>query len=432
MRATRGTLTEPGTDSPYRTRTVDENLDLFRRMRAGEFPDGARVLRAKIDMASPNINMRDPVLYRIRRATHHRTGDAWCIYPMYDYAHPLSDAFEGITHSLCTLEFEDHRPFYNWCIEHLPSSSQPQQIEFARLNLTYTIMSKRKLLRLVQDGLVAGWDDPRMPTLAGIRRRGVPAAALRDFCDRIGVAKKENVIDVALLEHCIREDLNRRSRRVMAVLDPIKVVIENYPDGQVEDIEAVNNPEDASAGTRKVPFSREIYIDRDDFREDPPKKYFRLSPGAEVRLRWAYIIRCTGVVKDAGGAITEIRCTYDEVTGRAAAPADGRKVKGTIHWVSAAHAIDVEARIYDRLFTAEDPDAVPDGGDFLVHLNPASLTVVTACKAEPAIAGLPPGTQLQFERTGYFCVDPDSTPDRLVVNRTVALRDTWARMEARG
>ena len=432
MRTTRGTLTEPGTNSPYRDRSVDENLDLFRRMRAGEFADGSRVLRAKIDMASPNINMRDPVLYRIRRATHHRTGDTWCIYPMYDYAHPLSDALEGITHSLCTLEFEDHRPFYNWCIEHLPAPSQPQQIEFARLNLTYTLMSKRKLLKLVQDGVVSGWNDPRMPTLAGIRRRGVPAAALRDFCDRIGVAKKENVIDVALLEHCVREDLNRHARRVMAVLDPVKVVIENYPAGQVESLEAVNNPEDPAAGVRQVPFSREIYIDRDDFREDPPKKYFRLSPGAEVRLRWAYIIRCTSVVKDADGTITEIRCTYDEATGRSSTPADGRKVKGTIHWVSAPHAIDVEARLYDRLFTTEDPEAVPEGKDFVVNLNPASLEVVTACKAEPSVAGLPAGTTMQFERTGYFCVDPDSTSSRLVVNRTVGLRDTWAKLEARG
>ena len=437
MRAYRGTLSSPGRNSPFRERSVSENLELFQRMKAGEFPDGTHILRARIDMASPNMNLRDPAIYRIRHAAHHRTGERWCIYPMYTFAHPIEDALEDITHSICTLEFADQRPFYEWLLETRAdggffSRPVPQQIEFARLNLTYTLMSKRKLLKLVQDGVVSGWNDPRMPTLAGIRRRGVPAAALRDFCDRIGVAKKENVIDVALLEHCVREDLNRHARRVMAVLDPVKVVIENYPAGQVESLEAVNNPEDPAAGVRQVPFSREIYIDRDDFREDPPKKYFRLSPGAEVRLRWAYIIRCTSVVKDADGTITEIRCTYDEATGRSSTPADGRKVKGTIHWVSAPHAIDVEARLYDRLFTTEDPEAVPEGKDFVVNLNPASLEVVTACKAEPSVAGLPAGTTMQFERTGYFCVDPDSTSSRLVVNRTVGLRDTWAKLEARG
>jgi glutaminyl-tRNA synthetase len=431
MRAYRGTLTEPGRESPYRTRGVEENLDLFRRMRAGEFEDGARVLRAKIDMASPNINMRDPVLYRIRREHHHRTGDAWCIYPMYDYAHPLSDAIEGITHSLCTLEFEDHRPFYDWCVEHTPVASRPRQIEFARLNLTYTLMSKRKLLRLVQDGHVAGWDDPRMPTLAGLRRRGYTPEALRDFAARIGVAKKENFVEVDLLEHCVREDLNRRARRVMAVLRPIRVVIENYPEGQVEHIDAVNNPEDASAGTRRVPFSRELFIDADDFREDPPKKFHRLSPGAEVRLRWAYVIRCERVVKNEAGEVVELRCTYDEATGRNAVTADGRKVKGTIHWVSAAQAIDAEVRLYDRLFTAAEPENTPEGQDFTVNLNPASLEVIAHAKVEPSAAEAAPGARYQFERTGYFCVDPDTAPGRPVFNRTVGLRDTWGKIEAR-
>ncbi len=431
MREYRGTLTEPGRESPYRTRPVEESLDLFRRMRAGEFEDGARVLRAKIDMASPNINMRDPVLYRIRREHHHRTGDAWCIYPMYDYAHPLSDAIEGITHSLCTLEFEDHRPFYDWCVQNTPVTAQPQQIEFARLNLTYTLMSKRKLLRLVQDGAVAGWDDPRMPTLAGLRRRGYTPEALRDFAARIGVAKKENVVEVDLLEHCVREDLNRRALRVMAVLRPIKVVIENYPEGRVEPIDAVNNPEDASAGTRQVPFSRELYIEADDFREDPPKKFHRLSPGAEVRLRWAYVIRCERVVKNDAGDIVELRCRYDEATGRNATTADGRKVKGTIHWVSAGHAIDAEVRLYDRLFTAADPEDVPEGRDFTMHLNPASLDAIPHAKVEPSVAAAAPGARYQFERTGYFCVDPDTTPGRPVFNRTVGLRDTWGKIEAR-
>jgi glutaminyl-tRNA synthetase len=429
IRDYRGTLTEPGRESPYRNRTAEENLDLLRRMRAGEFPDGAKVLRAKIDMASPNINMRDPVLYRIKRAHHHRTGDAWCIYPMYDYAHPLSDAIERITHSLCTLEFEDHRPFYDWCIENLPVPARPQQIEFARLNLTYTLMSKRKLLRLVQEGTVAGWDDPRMPTLAGLRRRGFTPDALRDFAARIGVAKKENVVEVDLLEHCVREDLNRRALRVMAVLRPIKVVIENYPEGQVEHIAAVNNPEDASAGVRQVPFSREIYIDADDFREDPPKKFHRLSPGAEVRLRWAYVIRCDRAIKDASGAIAELRCTYDTATGRSAATADGRKVKGTIHWVSAAHAVNAEVRLYDRLFT--EPLTDSEDRDLRSTLNPASLEVIAEAKLEPSVAGAAAGTRYQFERTGYFCVDLDSAPDRPVFNRTVGLRDTWAKIEAR-
>jgi glutaminyl-tRNA synthetase len=432
MREYRGTLTEPGRESPHRDRPASESLDLFRRMRAGEFEDGAKVLRAKIDMTSGNINMRDPVLYRIKRATHHRTGDAWCIYPMYDYAHPLSDALEGITHSLCTLEFEDHRPFYDWCIENLPVPATPQQIEFARLNLTYTVMSKRKLLRLVQDGRVRGWDDPRMPTLAGLRRRGYTPEALRDFAGRIGVAKKENVVEVDLLEHCVREDLNRRAPRVMAVLRPLKVVIENWPEGRVEWLEAVNNPEDASAGTRRVPFSREICIERDDFREDPPKKFHRLSPGAEVRLRWGYIIKCTSVVKDAGGEIVELRCTLDEATGLNAATADGRKVRGTIHWVSAAHAVDAEVRLYDRLFTSPDPENVPEGQDFSANLNPASLEIVEHARVEPGVAEAAPGARFQFERTGYFCVDPDSAPGKPVFNRTVGLRDTWAKIEQRG
>ena len=432
IREYRGTLTEPGRESPYRNRTPDENLDLFRRMRAGEFEDGAKVLRAKIDMASGNINMRDPVLYRIKRATHHRTGDAWCIYPMYDYAHPLSDALERITHSLCTLEFEDHRPFYDWCIANLPVPGQPQQIEFARLNLTYTLMSKRKLLRLVQDGHVRGWDDPRMPTLAGLRRRGYTPEALRDFATRIGVAKKENVVEVDLLEHCVRDDLNRRAPRAMAVLRPLKVVIENYPEGRVEQLEAVNNPEDAAAGTRLLPFTRELYIDQDDFREVAPKKFYRLSPGAEVRLRWAYVIKCVSVVKNAQGGIAELRCTYDADTGLGSTTSDGRKVKGTIHWVSAAHAIDAEVRLYDRLFTTEDPENVPEGQDFTANLNPASLEVVRAAKVEPGIAAARPGTRVQFERVGYFCADPDGAPGAPVFNRTVGLRDTWARIEQKG
>jgi glutaminyl-tRNA synthetase len=429
IRAYRGTLTAPGKESPYRNRTVAENLDLFTRMRAGEFPDGALVLRAKIDMASPNINMRDPVLYRIRRAHHHRTGDTWCIYPMYDFAHSPSDAIEHITHSLCTLEFEDHRPLYDWLIEHLPVPSKPRQIEFARLNLTYTVMSKRKLLDLVEEGHVSGWDDPRMPTIVGMRRRGYTPEAIRAFCDRIGVAKRENMVDVALLEHAVREDLNRRAPRVMGVLDPVRVVIENYPESQTEEFEVGNNPEDASAGTRRVPFSRVLYIERDDFREDPPKKFFRLSPGREVRLRGAYFVTCTGVVKDpATGAIAELRCTYDPQTRGGDAP-DGRKVKSTLHWVSAAHAVTAEVRLYDRLFNSENPGA---SHDYREDLHPQSLEVVRNCMMEPSVAGAAPGTRYQFERVGYFCVDPDSTSERLVFNRTVSLKDPWAKIEQRG
>jgi glutaminyl-tRNA synthetase len=428
MRAYRGTLTEPGKDSPYRDRPVDENLDLFARMRAGEFPDGALVLRAKIDMASPNINMRDPVLYRIRRAHHHRTGDAWCIYPMYDFAHSPSDAIEHITHSLCTLEFEDHRPLYDWLVDNLPVPSKPRQIEFARLNLTYTVMSKRRLLELVEEGHVSGWDDPRMPTIVGMRRRGYTPDAIRTFCDRIGVARRENMVDVALLEHAVREDLNRKAPRVMAVLDPLRVVIENYPENDTEEFEVANNPEDEAAGTRRVPFSRVLYIERDDFREDPPKKFFRLSAGREVRLRGAYFVTCTGVMKDSSGAITELRCTYDPATRGGDAP-DGRKVKSTLHWVSAAHALGAEVRLYDRLFTSESPG---ESGDYRADLNPGSLVVLTNCRLEPSVAGAAPGTRYQFERLGYFCVDPDSAPGRLVFNRTVSLKDTWARIAQRG
>jgi glutaminyl-tRNA synthetase len=428
IRQYRGTLTEPGKDSPYRSRSVDENLDLFDRMRAGEFPDGTHVLRAKIDMASPNFNMRDPTLYRIRHATHHRTGDVWCIYPMYDFAHPLSDGIERITHSLCTLEFEDHRPLYDWLVNALIDGEKPQQIEFARLNLSYTVMSKRKLLQLVEQKHVNGWDDPRLPTITGLRRRGYTPESIRDFCTRIGVAKKENVIDMAQLEHSIREDLNRRAPRVMAVLRPLKVVITNYPDGQVEYVDVINNPEDPAAGTRSVAFSRVLYIEQDDFREDPPKKFFRLSPGKEVRLRCAYFITCTEVVKDAGGAITELRCTYDPATRGGDAP-DGRRVKATLHWVSAAHAIDAEVRLYDRLFSVEDPENTKDGKTFLDYLNPISLETLTTAKAEPRLASAAPGDRVQFERLGYFCVDPDTRPGTLVFNRTVSLRDTWARIE---
>jgi glutaminyl-tRNA synthetase len=428
IREYRGTLTESGKESPYRNRSVGENLDMFARMRAGEFPDGAHVLRATIDMASPNINMRDPVLYRIRRAHHHRTGDAWCIYPMYDFAHPPSDAIEKITHSLCTLEFEDHRPLYDWLIANLPVPAQPQQIEFARLNLTYTVMSKRRLLELVQEGHVAGWDDPRMPTIGGMRRRGYTPEAIRAFCDRIGVAKRENVVDVAMLEHAVREDLNRRAPRIMGVLDPLKVVVENYPDGQTEEFEVAVNPEDPSAGTRKVPFSRELYIERDDFREDPPKKYFRLAPGRETRLRGAYFVTCVGFEKDpVTGEVALLRCTYDPATRGGDAP-DGRKVKATLHWVSAPHALDIEVRLYDRLFKSENPGAT---GDYRADLNPSSLEVRRHCKVEPGASGAAPGTRYQFERIGYFCVDPDSTPHRLVFNRTVTLKDTWAKIEAR-
>jgi len=433
MREYRGTLTEPGQDSPYRSRTVDENLDLFRRMRAGEFPDGAHVLRAKIDMASPNINMRDPVLYRIRHAEHHRTGNAWCIYPMYDFAHPLSDAIEAVTHSLCTLEYEDHRPLYDWVVEHAGTEHRPRQYEFARLNLNYTVMSKRKLLRLVEQKHVSGWDDPRMPTLTGLRRRGYTPESIRDFCQRIGVAKKENVIDIGLLEHCVREDLNRRAPRVMGVLRPLKVVLTHYPEGQVEELAIINNPEDPSAGTRMVPFSRELYIEADDFMVDPPKKFFRLAPGREVRLRNAYLITCTEAIKDAGGNVVELRCTYDPSTRGGDAPA-GRKVKATLHWVSASHAVDAEVRLYDRLFNVEDPDgaAAKSGKDFTALLNPVSLEVLERCKVEPMLADAMSGARYQFERLGYFAVDRDSTPGRPVFNRTVTLKDSWARISARG
>jgi glutaminyl-tRNA synthetase len=427
IRDHRGTLTEPGRNSPYRDRPVDESLDLFQRMRAGEFEDGAHVLRARIDMASPNMNMRDPTLYRIRHAPHHRTGDAWCIYPTYDYAHPISDALEGITHSLCTLEFEDHRPLYDWVIENTKTPRRPQQIEFARLNLNYTVMSKRKLLAMVEQKLVNGWDDPRMPTIAGIRRRGFTPEAVRDFCSRIGVAKKENVVDFALLEHTVREDLNRRARRALAVLRPLKVVIENYPSDRDEMVEAVNNPEDASAGTRRIPFSREIFIERDDFMESPPKKFFRLAPGAEVRLRYAYIVKCERVVKNATGQIVELQCSCDpeSLSGSTAA----RRVKGTIHWVSARHAIDAEVRLYDRLFKSADPEE--DGRDPLADLNPKSLEQLKGCKVEPSLADATTGERLQFERLGYFCMDPDSRPGAPVFNRTVTLKDSWAKISAR-
>ena len=428
VRATRGTLTEPGTNSPFRDRAPAESLDLFQRMRGGEFPDGSRTLRAKIDMASPNINLRDPALFRIRKTTHHRTGDAWCIYPMYDYAHALSDWIERITHSLCTLEFEDHRPLYDWCLEALDLPERPRQIEFARLNVTYTLLSKRKLLHLVTGGHVKGWDDPRMPTLAGLRRRGFTPEALRDFCNRIGLAKRDSMVEVELLEHCLREDLNRRAPRVMAVLDPLRVVLTNYPEGQVEELDAVNNPEDASAGTRKVPFSRELFIDRDDFREVPPPKYHRLSPGQEVRLRWGYLIRCEEVIKDpATGAITGLRCSYDPATRGGEAP-DGRKVKGTIHWVSAAQALEAEVRLYDRLFSNPNPDEAPEGKDFLANLNPDSLVVKTGCRIEPSLASAKPGGFFQFERVGYFTVDPETAPSRLVFNRSVSLRDSWGKI----
>jgi len=427
MREYRGTLTEPGRESPYRNRPVEENLQLFERMRAGEFPDGARTLRAKVDMASPNLNMRDPVMYRILHAEHHRTGDKWCIYPMYDFAHGQSDSIEGVTHSICTLEFEDHRPLYDWYLDQL-GIYHPQQIEFDRLNLTYTLLSKRKLLTLVQEGRVSGWDDPRMPTIAGIRRRGYTPEAIRNFCNAIGVSKTTGTIELSLLEHYVREDLNKRVPRVMAVLRPLRVVIENYPENQVEEMEAVNNPEDAGMGTRKVPFSRVLYIEQDDFREDPPKQYFRLSPGREVRLRYGYFITCTEVVKDSTGNVVEIRCTYDPATHGGNAP-DGRKVKSTIHWVSAAHAIDAEVRLYDNLFRVEDPNQVPEGQDFTVNLNPNSLEVLKGAKVEPGLRGAAPGSRYQFERLGYFCADSDSAGGKLVFNRTVALRDTWAKIE---
>jgi glutaminyl-tRNA synthetase len=428
MREFRGTLTQRGRESPYRDRSVEENLDLFRRMREGEFPDGAHVLRAKIDMASPNINMRDPVLYRIRRAHHHRTGDTWCIYPMYDFAHPPSDALEHITHSLCTLEFEDHRPLYDWLIANLPVPATPRQIEFARLNLTYTVMSKRKLLELVQERHVNAWDDPRMPTLVGMRRRGYTPEAIRTFCDRIGVAKRENIVDVALLEHAVREDLNTRAPRAMGVLKPLRVVLENYPEGQTETFDIAINPEDPSAGTRAVPFSRVLYIEQEDFAEIPPKKFFRLAPGREIRLRGAYFVTCMGVRKTPTGEITELRCSYDSATRGGDAP-DGRKVKATLHWVSEAHAVDAEVRLYDRLFTTETPGA---DRDYRADLNPNSLEVLTGCKMEPGIANARAGDRFQFERLGYFCVDPDSKPGAIVFNRTVALKDVWAKIQQRG
>jgi len=429
IRQHRGTLTEPGRESPYRHRSVEENLDLFARMRTGEFPDAAHVLRAKIDMASPNINMRDPTLYRIRHATHHRTGDTWCIYPTYDYAHPISDAIEGITHSICTLEFEDHRPLYNWVVDEFQGKSRPQQIEFARLNLTHTVMSKRKLLDLVEKKHVTGWDDPRLPTLKGLRRRGFTPQAIRAFCEHIGVAKRDGVVEMALLDHFIREDLNKRAHRVMAVLRPLKVIIDNYPEGQVEEVEAINNPEDLSAGTRKVPLARVVYIEQDDFREVPPKKFFRLTPGQEVRLRYAYIIKCTEVVKDTRtGEAAEVHCTYDPET-RSGGPQANRKVKGTLHWVSAKHALDAEVRLYDHLLTKADPGDVPEGQDFTANLNPNSLERLTGAKVEPSLKSAPPLSRYQFERQGYFCVDPDSSADKLVFNRTVALRDSWAKIE---
>jgi len=428
IREHRGTLTEPGRDSPYRGRSVDENLGLFREMRAGAFEDGARVLRAKVDMASGNINLRDPVLYRILRAHHPRTGDAWCIYPTYDFAHGQSDAIEHITHSLCTLEFEDHRPLYDWLVENLPVPSRPRQYEFARLNLTHTVLSKRRLIELVRDEHVTGWDDPRMPTLSGMRRRGLPPAAIRDFVKRIGVTKSDSVVEIGLLDHCVRELLNETAERRLAVLRPLKVVIENYPEDQVETLDAVNNPKNEAAGHRSVPFSREIFIERDDFLEQPPNKFFRLAPGREVRLRFAYFITCREVIKDAAGEIVELHCTYDPATRGGNAP-DGRKVKGTIHWVSAAQAIPAEIRLYDHLFARPDPDAE---GDYLADLNPQSMEVLTGCMVEPSLAELPVGQAVQFERQGYFCLDTDSGPGLPVFNRTVPLRDSWAKAQVKG
>ncbi|MBW2061501.1 MAG: glutamine--tRNA ligase/YqeY domain fusion protein [Deltaproteobacteria bacterium] len=429
IRDYRGTLTKPGQDSPYRTRSVEENLDLFKRMRAGEFTDGALVLRAKIDMSSPNLNMRDPTLYRIRHETHHRTGDRWCIYPMYDYAHCLSDSIEGVTHSICTLEFEDHRPLYDWILDMLNVDYHPQQIEFARLNLTYTVMSKRKLLKLVEGGHVSGWDDPRMPTLVGMQRRGYTPESIRNFCERIGVAKRDSIVDISLLEHCLREDLNQKAPRVMAVLRPLRVIIDNYPENQEEELDFPNHPEDPSMGSRKVPFSRVLYIERDDFREDPPRKFFRLTPGREVRLRYAYYITCVGVVKDEKtGEVIELHCTYDPKTGGGGSP-DGRKVKATLHWVSVTHALEAEVRLYDHLFVKEKLSDVEDGSDFNDYLNPNSLEVLKSCRVEPSLAEAAPGSRYQFERLGYFCVDSvDSSKDGLVFNRTVSLRDTWGRL----
>lgn len=429
MREYRGTLTEPGKESPYRNRPVEENLDLFQRMRAGEFPDGSRVLRARIDMASPNLNLRDPVLYRIMRATHHRTGDRWCIYPMYDYAHPLSDAIEGITHSICTCEFEDHRPLYDWVVENVTIAARPRQIEFARLNLTHTVMSKRKLRQLVEQGYVRGWNDPRMPTISGLRRRGYTPEAIKDFCERIGVAKANSMVDIAMLEHCIREDLNFKAPRVMAVLRPLKVIIDNYPEGQAEMLDAEYNSENPALGSRKVPFSRVLYIEQDDFREDPPKKFFRLAPGREVRLKHAYIIKCERVIKDdQTGEVLEVHCTYDPGT-KSGMSQDVRKVKGTLHWVSAGHALKVEVRLYDHLFVKENPE---DDEDFKVNINPNSLEVLTSCMVEPGLAGAAPGSRYQFLRQGYFSVDPDSSDNKLVINRIVSLKDTWAKIQKTG
>jgi glutaminyl-tRNA synthetase len=432
IRQYRGTLTEPGKESPYRNRTVQENLDLFERMRAGEFKDGAHVLRAKIDMASPNLNMRDPVVYRIMKVSHYRTGDTWRIYPMYDFTHCLSDAIEGITHSICTLEFEDHRPLYDWFLDELETQCHPQQIEFARLNLSYTVLSKRKLIRLVQEGHVSGWDDPRMPTISGMRRRGFPPEAIRNFAERIGVSKREGIVDITLLEYHVREFLNKFAPRVMAVLKPLKAVIENYPDNQVEKLDAINNPEDLSAGTRKVPFSRVLYIEQDDFMERPVKNFYRLAPAREVRLRYAYLIKCEGVVKDPDtGQIVELHCTYDPKTRGGNAP-DGRKVKATIHWVSAAHAVKGEVRLYEHLFTKADPEEVEEGQDLTATINPKSLEVLTECCLEPSLADATPGSQYQFERLGYFCVDlKDSKPQRPVFNRTLTLRDPWVKIQKR-
>ena len=427
VREYRGTLTQPGKNSPFRNRSIEENIDLFERMRKGEFADGTKTLRAKIDMAHPNLNLRDPIMYRILRATHHRTGDTWCIYPTYDWAHGLEDSIEGITHSICTLEFENHRPLYDWFIDQLPIH-HPQQIEFARLNLTYTVMSKRKLLQLVEQNLVKGWDDPRMPTISGMRRRGYSPESIRNFCTLIGINKFNSTIDIALLEHCLREDLNKTSSRVMAVINPLKVVIDNYPDDQTEMLDAVNNPEDTSAGIRKVPFSKVLYIERDDFREEPPKKFFRLSPGREVRLRYAYFITCTNVVKDSAGKITELHCTYDPATRGGDAP-DGRKVKSTIHWLSAKDAIKAEVRLYDHLFTSANPDDVPEGKKFTDFLNPDSLKTLDNCFIEPSIANAKPLNRFQFERLGYFSVDIDSRPGKLVFNRTTTLKDSWAKIQ---
>lgn len=430
IREYRGTLTEPGRNSPYRDRSIEENLDLFQRMKAGEFDEGTHVLRARIDMASPNINMRDPVLFRIVKADHHQTGDEWCIYPTYDYAHCLSDAIEGITHSLCSLEFQDHRPLYDWILDQLPVKCHPQQIEFARLNLNYTVLSKRKLSKLVSEGFVDSWDDPRMPTLSGIRRRGYTPESIRKFCDIIGVGKSDNIVDMSMLEYCIREDLNKKAPRVLAVLNPVKLIITNYPENQEEELEAINNPEDESMGTRMIPFSRELYIERDDFMEDPPKKFFRLAPGREVRLRYAYFVTCEKVIKDPEtGEITEIHCTYDPATKGGDSP-DGRKVKATLHWVSAKHALKARVNLYDRLFSRPNPtEDEKKGVDFIEYLNPESLRVLDECFVEPGLASVEEGSSFQFERLGYFCVDQDSKPGLPVFNRTVTLRDAWARLQ---